>query len=84
VGFYASGYRTVDECIKSTTRWASAWRQGFEDWVGFEDRASKTHPEVLATEHMSEDEVLNYVYDKYVKEPDENETDLIDDGHSKQ
>ena len=36
--------------------------------MGFQDRPSNTHPEVLATNHMSEDEVLNYVYEKYIKE----------------
>ena len=39
--------------------------------MGFEDRPSNTHPEVLATKHMNEDEVLNYVYETYIKEPDE-------------
>ena len=36
-----------------------------------EDRPSKTHPEVLATKHMNEEEELNYIYDKYIKEPEE-------------
>jgi hypothetical protein len=84
VTFYASGYDTMDEFVHGTTIWASGLRQSFEDWIGFEDRASNTHPEVLATKHMSEDEVLNYVYDNYVKEPEENATSEVDDGNSEQ
>ena len=34
-----------------------------------ENRPSKTHPEVIATQHMTEDEEMNYLYDKYIKEP---------------
>ena len=34
-----------------------------------ENRPSKTHPEVVATQHMTEDEEMNYLYDKYIKEP---------------
>ncbi len=36
-----------------------------------EDRPSKTHPEVIATKHMDEDEEMNYLYEHYIREPEE-------------
>eukprot|EP00980_Cylindrotheca_fusiformis_P005251 scaffold1120_cov127-Cylindrotheca_fusiformis.AAC.13 len=68
--FYASGYQTLDEAVNDTKRWASSYRQSFEDWLAIEDRPSKTHPEVVATKHMSEEQELNYIYEKYIKEPE--------------
>jgi hypothetical protein len=61
----------VDEAITTTTRWASSWREGFENWLAMEDRPSKTHPEVIATKHMDEDEEMNYLYENYIREPEE-------------
>jgi hypothetical protein len=60
----------VDEAIERTTIWASAWRQGFEDFMSI-DKPSKNHPEVVAMKHMSEDEEWDYIYEKYIKEPEE-------------
>ena len=75
VAFYASGYTSVDEAVSATKIWASSWRERFENWLGMEDRPSKTHPEVLATKHMNEEEELKYIYDKYIKEPEERQQD---------
>jgi hypothetical protein len=44
--------------------------QSFQGWLNMEaDRPSRNHPEVVATRHMTEDEELNYIYEKYIKEP---------------
>jgi hypothetical protein len=63
----------MDEAMERTTIWASAWRQGFEDFMSI-DKASKNHPEVIATKHMTEDEEMSYIYEKYIKEPEETES----------
>ena len=72
---YTLGYRSVGEVIDSTKQWSSSWRQSFEYWLGMYDRQSKTHPEVVATRHMTEDEELQYLYDKYIHEDDNNDDD---------
>jgi hypothetical protein len=33
-----------------------------------DERESKTHPEVVATRNMTEEEEVNYVYDRLMKE----------------
>jgi hypothetical protein len=66
--FYALGYRSVEEALDRTTIWATSWRQGFENWLGNEDRPSKIHPEVVAMRAMSEEEEMNYLYETYLKE----------------
>jgi hypothetical protein len=73
-GFYASGYRSVEEALTRTRIWASTSYTSFESWLNMEDRPSKTHPEVLATKHMNEEQELNYIYEKYIKEEEEDDT----------
>ncbi len=51
-----------------TQQWASSRTQSFEDWIGLDHRESKTHPEVVATKNMTEEEEINYVYDRLMKE----------------
>ena len=68
VGFYLSGSQSVDEAMSSTQQWASKQMQSFEDWMGMDDRASKTHPDVIATRNMTEEEEVNYIYDRLMKE----------------
>lgn len=51
-----------------TRRWASSRSRSFEDWLGLEERESKTHPEVVAAKGMTEDEELQFVYDRLMKE----------------
>lgn len=70
--FYGFGYRSVDEALNRTSIWATSWRESFEGFLGMEDRPSKTHPEVIATKHMNEEEELNYLYENYIKEPEDN------------
>lgn len=77
--FYASGYETLEEAIDHTRRWSSHYRASFESWLNMEDRPSTTHPEVVATKHMSEEQQLNYIYENYIKEP-EDETPQSSDG----
>ena len=48
-----------------------------------ENRPSKTHPEVIATQHMTEDEEMNYLYDKYIKEPPKPEETNDDQANKK-
>jgi hypothetical protein len=54
--------------MSSTRGWASTRTESFEDWMGMDDRESKTHPEVVATRNMTEEEEVNYVYDRLMKE----------------
>lgn len=48
-----------------------------EQAVGGDQALSKTHPDVLATKHMKEEEQLSYVYDKYIKEECNEEEDAL-------
>lgn len=68
VGFYLSGCKSISEAMSRTQQWASSRAQSFDEWVGLDNRESKTHPEVLATKNMTEEEELNYVYDRLMKE----------------
>lgn len=70
IGFYLSGYNSVDEAVKGTSSQASSWGKSLEHLMGGDQGVSKTHPEVLATKHMKADEELRYIYDKYIKEDD--------------
>lgn len=65
----------MEEAFSSTRQWASSRRESFEEWFGMEDRESKTHPDVVATKSMTEEEELNYVYDKLMKEVESNNKD---------
>lgn len=68
IGFYASGYRSFDALVTDTRAWASQNRQFFEDWLGIEDRPSKTDPEAIATRNMTEEEEMNYIYERHLKD----------------
>jgi hypothetical protein len=54
--------------MESTRRWASSRTQAFDEWIGYDDRESKTHPDVVATKNMTEEEEMNYVYDRLMRE----------------
>lgn len=71
VGFYMSGYNSLEEAVKGTTTWASSWGKSLEHLMGGDQAVSKTHPEVLATRHMEGNEELRYIYDRYIKEDDD-------------
>ena len=79
IGFYMSGYKTLKEAVEGTTRWASSWGKSLEHAMGGDQATSKTHPEVLATKHMEGDEELRYIYDKYIKEGDDDKDELWGD-----
>lgn len=68
LGFYLSGYNSLEEAVKETTTRTSSWSKSVEHLVGGDEAVSKTHPEVLATKHMKGEEELSYLYDKYIKE----------------
>jgi hypothetical protein len=72
IWFAANGYRSFDEAMCDTKSKASAWRESIEDFFGADIAMSKTHPEVLATRNMTEDEELQYLYRKYFKGSDTN------------
>ena len=50
--------------------------ESFErNWLGIEEpRSSRNHPDVIATRHMTEEAEWDYVYEKYIKEPENNTT----------
>ena len=54
--------------MDQTHRWASRQAQSFDEWVGFDKRESKTHPEVMATKNMTEEQEINYVYERLMRE----------------
>ena len=81
-GFYLSGYETLQDAVAGTKKWASSWGASLESLLGGDKAVSKTHPEVLATKHMKEEEELRYIYDKFIK-GGENETggDILEDAN---
>ena len=80
LGFYASGYDTIEGAVMATKRWTTSFSTSVESFFGGDTRDSKTHPEVQATKHMDDDEELQYIYDKYLKkeveEDDKNGADI--------
>mmetsp|Transcript_11982 Transcript_11982/g.26649 ORF Transcript_11982/g.26649 Transcript_11982/m.26649 type:complete len:246 (-) Transcript_11982:1549-2286(-) len=67
--FYSSGYETVDEAVRSLREWGPRKRREWERFVGLpEGGQSASHPDVIATKGMSEDEELEYVKRKYLHE----------------
>ena len=77
VAFYISGYKSLEEAVVGTTRWASSLGKSIEYTMGGDKAVSRTHPEVLATKHMKEDEELRYIYDKYIKEGGDDDEDKL-------
>lgn len=84
MGFYMSGYKSLGEAVGGTTRWASSWGKSMELAMGGDQAVSKTHPEVLATKHMKEEEELSYIYDKYIKEDDGDQDTLWEGDNGEQ
>mmetsp|Transcript_14421 Transcript_14421/g.33553 ORF Transcript_14421/g.33553 Transcript_14421/m.33553 type:complete len:264 (-) Transcript_14421:83-874(-) len=77
LGFYASGFRSLEEAVAGTKRWASSWGKSLEVAMGGDRALSKTHPEVLATKHMDGEGELRYIYDKYIKEEVDDREDAL-------
>jgi len=69
--FTVCGYNSVDEALDRLRIGATSAREGFEKWLDLKDRPSTTHPEVLATRHMTEEEEMDYIYENYIKEPED-------------
>lgn len=68
IGFYVSGYDTFEDAVSGTKTRASIWYTFLERFSGGDQAISKTHPEVVATKDMNEDEELQYLYHTYIKE----------------
>jgi len=67
--FHASGYESVDEAVRSLREWGPKKRREMERFIGLpEGGTSASHPDVIATKGMSEDEELDYVKRKYMAE----------------
>jgi hypothetical protein len=70
-GFYISGYGSVDEAVQGTRTYASSWRDSLERIFGSDRSPSRTHPDVLATKNMTEDEEMQYIYNNFMAEDEE-------------
>lgn len=67
--FYASGYESVDEAVTSLREWGPKKRREMERLMGLpEGGVSASHPDIIATKGMSEDDELDYVKRKYMAE----------------
>lgn len=73
LGFYMNGFDSIEYAVSDTKRWASSWNASLKSLLGGDKAARETHPKVLATKHMDEHEELQYVYEKYIKENDEDD-----------
>ena len=74
--FYASGYESVDEAVRSLREWGPRKRREMERLMGLpEGGVSASHPDIVATKGMSEDDELDYVKRKYMAELYEDEDD---------
>jgi hypothetical protein len=74
VGFYASGYQTLDEAVQGTRRRASSWSRSWQEYFGISSKSSEermqNHPDVQATRGMTEEQQMQYFYEKYMAEED--------------
>ena len=66
VSFYACGYRSFQEAFDSSRSWGLKRRAGIEGWAKLD--FSKDDPDMIATQHMSEDEEMDYIHEKYLSE----------------
>lgn len=74
--FYASGYESVDEAVRSLREWGPRKRREMERLMGLpEGGVSASHPDIIATKGMSEDDELDYVKRKYMAELYEEDVD---------
>ncbi|KAG7349118.1 hypothetical protein IV203_011715 [Nitzschia inconspicua] len=72
VGFHISGYETIDDAVHGTRAWASSWSHSLHEYFGTTERIRKSRPDpdISATNGMTEDEQLQYLYNKYIAEDD--------------
>ena len=72
--FYASGYESIDEAVRSLREWGPRKRREMERLMGLpEGGVSASHPDIVATRGMSEDDELDYVKRRYMAELYEDE-----------
>lgn len=80
--FYASGYESVDEAVRSLREWGPKKRREMERLMGLpEGGVSASHPDIVATRGMSEDDELNYIKRKYMAELYEGEGEEANEGN---
>ena len=80
--FYASGYESIDEAVRSLREWGPRKRREMERLMGLpEGGVSASHPDIVATKGMSEDDELDYVKRKYMAELYEDEDDDGNEGN---
>ncbi|KAG7374725.1 hypothetical protein IV203_013820 [Nitzschia inconspicua] len=72
VSFHISGYETIDDAVHGTRAWASSWSHSLQEYFGTTERKQKSRhdPDIRATNGMTEDEQLQYLYNKYIAEDD--------------
>ncbi|KAG7349116.1 hypothetical protein IV203_011713 [Nitzschia inconspicua] len=72
VGFHISGYETIDDAVHGTRAWASSWSHSLHEYFGTTERIRKSRPDpdISATNGMTEDEQLQYLYNNYIAEDD--------------
>jgi hypothetical protein len=80
LGFYASGCRSLDEAVQGTKIWASSCRRSIEQMSGKDSGIYETHPDLIATQDMTGDEELQYLFDKYISEKNIPETTTVTQG----
>jgi len=74
LGFYISGCDSLEDAVSGTKRWASSLSRSLESLLGGDKDICRTHPEVLETKSMDGYEELQYIYDKFIEEGDEDDT----------
>lgn len=70
IGFYTSGHQTMEEAVHGTHVWTASWLQPWREYFASYPvvmQHSSSHPDVLATKDMSEEQELRYIYEKYIQ-----------------
>lgn len=66
ISLYATGCTTFQELFIITRQWAVTKRQTLDVLLGVDQRVHRDqHPDIAATQGMSEEQELDYVYKKY-------------------
>jgi hypothetical protein len=82
ISLYATGCTTFQEFFALTRRWAVAKRQTLDEVLGVDQRVHRDqHPDIAATQGMSEEQELDYVYKTYF--PQDEMVDPNSDGEQK-
>jgi len=74
IWFYViQGYRSVDDAKTEWTTTGNSIRNNLESFMGGDTASSKSHPDMVATKNMSEEQEMKYLYEKYIREAAEEE-----------